>query len=139
MAKLKVPKAPKKILKTLSEEEIRKLFASLDHNALGGCRDAAMLLLFLDTGLRSSELLHLTEQDLHFADQWLKVMGKGQKERIVPFGSQASKLLQRYFFYFRPESSFDDQFFLCVDGSPMTGNTIKLILPAWRNGPASPA
>ena len=126
LAKLKVPKAPRKILKTLSEEEIRQLFASLDQNTSGGCRDAAMLLLFLDTGLRSSELLHLTEQDLHFADQWLKVMGKGQKERIVPFGNQAAKLLQRYFYYFRPEP-FDDQFFLCVDGTPMRENTIKLI------------
>ena len=127
LAKLKVPKAPRKILKTLSQEEIQQLLASLDQSTSGGCRDAAMPLLFLNTGLRSSELLHLTEQDLHFADQWLKVMGKGQKERIAPFGTQASKLLQRYFYYFRSEPMLDDQFFLCVDGWLMTENTIKLI------------
>ena len=82
LAKLRVPKAPKKVLKTLSEQEIGQLFVSLDQNTVGGCRDAAMLLLFLDTGLRSSELLHLAEHDLHLADQWLKVLGKGQKERL---------------------------------------------------------
>ena len=100
------------------------LFGPEHFRRMQRCRDA---LLFLDTGLRSSELLHLTEQDLHFADQWLKVMGKGQKERIASFGTQASKLLQRYFYYFRPEPLFGDQFFLCVDGWPMTENTIKLI------------
>ena len=85
------------------------------------------MLLFLDTGLRCAELLQLSEENAHFRGQWLKVMGKGQKERMVPFGTQASKLLQRYFYYFRPESLIDDQFFLCLDGSPMTENAIKLI------------
>ena len=67
LAKHKVLNAPKKLLKTLSEEEIGLLFASLDQNTSGVCRDAAMPLLFLDTGLGSSELRDLTEQDLHFA------------------------------------------------------------------------
>ncbi len=47
-----------------------------------------------------SELIGLQLKDLHVEDQWLKVMGKGQKERIVPFGGRASKLLQRYLFHF---------------------------------------
>ena len=55
------------------------------------------------------------------------MMGKGQKERIVPFGSRAAKLLQRYFYYFRPEPLIEDRFFLCLDGSTMSENTIKLV------------
>ena len=55
------------------------------------------------------------------------MMGKGQKERIVPFGSRAAKLLQRYFYYFRPEPLIDDSFFPCLDGSAMSENTIKLV------------
>ena len=122
---MKVPKAPKKVLKTLSEEEIKRLFSSLDQNTAAGCRDAAMLILFLDTGLRCAELLHLGVEDVHLGDQWVKVMGKGQKERVVPLGSRASKMLQRYFYYFRPEPLVGDQFFLCLNGSPMIESTIK--------------
>ena len=96
LRRIKVPKAPKKLVNTLNDEEIKRLFDTLDINTTVGCRNAAMLLLFLDTGLRCSELLKLTPGDVHLDEQWLKVMGKGQKERIVPFGSRASKLLQRY-------------------------------------------
>lgn len=127
LARLKVPKAPTKVLTTLSDEEIRALFASLDQNSGAGCRNAAILLLFLDTGLRCSELLNLHANDVHIEDRWTKVMGKGQKERIVPFGNRAMKLLQRYFYHFRPEPLADDRFFLCYDGRPMSENTIKLI------------
>lgn len=127
LARLKVPKAPRKLLQTLSDSEIQELFSALDQNCAAGCRDAAMLLLFLDTGLRSAELLNLKVPDVHQDDQWVKVMGKGQKERIVPFGSRAARLLQRYFYYFRPEPLADEeQFFLCLDGSPMTESAIKL-------------
>ena len=127
LTRLKAPSAPKKVLETLSEQEIKRLFASLDHNTVAGCRDAAMLLLFLDTGLRCGELLGLATDDVHIQDQWLKVMGKGQKERIVPFGNRAAKLLQRYLYYFRPEPLVEAHVFLCVDGMPMTGNTIRLV------------
>ena len=126
LSRLKVPNAPTKVLQTLSDEEIRRLFASLDQDSSPGCRDAAMLLLLLDTGLRCAEILHLWAEDVHLGGQWLKVMGKGQKERIVPFGSKASKLLQRYLYYFRPEVLGEDRFFLCLDGRHMTESTIKL-------------
>ena len=124
---MKVPKAPRKILETLSEKEIKSLFACLDQDTPAGCRDAAILLLFLDTGLRRAELLDLSPDDVHVREQWLKVMGKGQKERIVPFGTRASKLLQRYAHYFRPNPTAVNQLFLSVFGSPLTGNTIRLI------------
>ena len=52
LSRLKIPKAPKKVLKTLSDGDIQRLFTSLDQNTVAGCRDSAMLLLFLDTGLR---------------------------------------------------------------------------------------
>ena len=110
LSKLKVPKAPLKMLGTLSDEEIRRLFDGLDQDTSASCRDAAMLLLLLDTGLRCAEILHLWTEDVHLGGQWVKVMGKGQKERIVPLGSSASKLLQRYLYYLRPEPLGDDRF-----------------------------
>lgn len=126
LSRIKVPKAPQKVIKTLTDDEIKRLFDSLDINSILGCRDSAMLLLFLDTGLRCSELLKLKPEDVHLDEQWLKVMGKGQKERIVPFGSRASKLLYRYISFFRPESYLADQLFLSVSGNDLSINAIKL-------------
>ena len=51
LSRLKVPKGPTKVIETLSDEEIGRLFACLDQNTSAGCRDVAILLLFLDTGL----------------------------------------------------------------------------------------
>ena len=109
LRRLKVPKGVRKIMTTLTDEEIGSLFFALDQNTQGGCRNAAIVLLFLDTGLRCSEMLDLKIANVHMEDQWLKVLGKGQKERIVPFGGRLSKLLQRYNYYFRPEPLGDDR------------------------------
>ena len=84
-------------------------------------------MLFLDTGLRSSELLGLQLGDVHLEEQWLKVMGKGQKERIVPFGAKATRLLQRYVTIFRPSTMIGNQFFPCVDGSPLGENAVRIM------------
>ena len=133
LSRLKIPSAPRKILETLSDEEIKQLFAGSNQNTMAGCRNAARLLLFLDTGLRLSELLNLHTDDLHIKDQRLKVMGKGHKERGVPFGSRAAKLLQRYLYYFWPEPVWEDRVFLCIDGTLMTNNTVKLIFSRMAN------
>ena len=110
---------------TISDEEIVRLFGCLDINTDTGCRDAAILVLFLDTGLGCSEPLGLKVEDLHLEERWLKVKGKGRKERMVPFGEKATKLLHRYLADFRPARSGINQVFLCLDGSPMSGNTIR--------------
>ena len=59
-------------------------------------------MLLIDNGLRISELVNLKMDDVHMDEEYLKVMGKGKKERIVPFGSNAQRALQRYLFRFRP-------------------------------------
>ena len=127
LSRIKVPKAPRKLVKTLTDDEIRRLFNCLDINTTMGCRDAAMLLLFLDTGLRCSELIKINPEDVHLDEQWVKVMGKGQKERIVPFGGRASKLLHRYISFFRLKPFLDDQLFLSITGTNLSVNAIKLV------------
>jgi len=86
-----------------------------------------MLILFSGNGLRLSELLTLRCNALHIRDQWLNVMSKGQKDKAVTFGSWPAKLLQRLLYYFRPGPVFDDRLFLCVNGTPMTEHTIRLV------------
>lgn len=84
LERLKMPKAPRKIVEPLTETEIASLLSAMDHQSHWGSRDGTIMLLFLDTGLRLGELTGLPLDDLHLEDGWLKVMGKGGKERIVP-------------------------------------------------------
>lgn len=108
------------------------LLSCADPNTANGCRDLAILTLFLDTGLRYAELVSLRLPDLHLEDQWLKVMGKGQKERLVPFGSRATKVLRRYITFFRPDSYPVPELFLTIDGEPISENTLKMLFVRLR-------
>jgi site-specific recombinase XerD len=86
-------------------------------------------MLMLDTGLRMGELINLKMDDIYMNEGLLKVMGKGKKERIVPMGSNAQRVLQRYLFRYRlkPLHPGIDNAFLSVVGKPLTDNSVKLI------------
>ena len=129
LARLKPPKAPQKLVEVLTEEEIARILACLDADTASGCRNMAMVITFLDCGLRLSELTGLWLADAHIDQGYLKVMGKGAKERIVPVGNLARKALQRYVFHFRSEPFFEDQDYLLLtlDGKPMSANAVKLV------------
>ena len=73
-------------------------------------------MILLDTGLRIGELVNLKMDDVHMDEGYLKVLGKGKKERIVPIGNSAQRALQRYLFRFRPEPTnpVTDNVFLSV-------------------------
>jgi integrase/recombinase XerC/integrase/recombinase XerD len=87
----------------------------------------------LDTGLRLSELANLQLDDAHIEEGYLKVVGKGNKERVVPIGGSSQKIIYRYLFHFRPEpcSPADNYLFLTLDGKHLTPNAIRLILTRW--------
>jgi len=86
-------------------------------------------MLLLDTGLRIGELINLRMEDVHMDEGFLKVIGKGKKERIVPIGSNAQRALQRYLFRYRSKPIYQeiDNVFLSAYGKPLTENSIKLI------------
>jgi integrase/recombinase XerC/integrase/recombinase XerD len=75
----------------------------------------------------------LRSDDAHVEEGYLKVMGKGSKERVVPIGGLAQKMLWRYVIHFRPQSVIDadDFIFLTLDGKPLCSNAIKLLLKRW--------
>jgi integrase/recombinase XerD len=103
-AHLPLPKRPKKLPKgILDVKEMDLLLSSPDCNTPLGMRDRAMLELFYSNGLRSSELTSLEVQDIHLEASTVRVMGKGQKEAIVPFGRQAQKALEQYLIQARPK------------------------------------
>ena len=126
---LKPPKVCRKVVSTLSDEEIRAILGVLAPLNSSNARNQTIFMLLLDTGLRMGELINLKMDDVHMNEGLLKVMGKGKKERIVPMGSNAQRALQRYLFRYRPKPLHlgIDNVFLSVLGKPLTENSMKLI------------
>ncbi|MEE8470193.1 MAG: tyrosine-type recombinase/integrase [Dehalococcoidia bacterium] len=132
LRKLKTPKASKKVMTTLTEAETSKILSCIERETVTGFRNEAVILLLLDTGLRCAELVGLQMEDLFLRDQCLKVMGKGQKERIVPFGDRTARALLRYL-NLRPDANGCGPVFLNKDGSPLTENAVKMVFERLAN------
>jgi integrase/recombinase XerD len=93
---LESPKTIRKLPVSLSTEEINAMQALIDRSTLEGERNITILELLYSCGLRVSELTGLRISDLHLDEDYIKVTGKGNKERLVPIGSYAKKLLKNY-------------------------------------------
>jgi len=117
-SRLKVPRAPKKIIQTFSEEQLRRLLASARST-----RDEAILGLLIDTGIRVTELASLQIQDVDLDRGRVKVHGKGAKERFVFFGNRCRRLLWRYINAERPNVS-SDRLFINAYGQPLKARGI---------------
>jgi len=126
LGRLRPPKAIRKVMETLSESEISRILASIERGTLIGYRNEAIVLLLLDTGLRCAELVGLWMDNLFLEDQCLKVIGKGQKERIVPFGDRTARALLRYMNLI-PDIDGCTSVFLNRDGGPLTENAVKMV------------
>ena len=90
------PKTGRKLPDTLSFEEIQNLLDSIDLSTPEGLRNRAMIETLYGCGLRVSELVGLTFNDLHLDVEFVRVVGKGNKERLVPIGGSAIKQIQLY-------------------------------------------
>ena len=125
---LKPPKVSRKIVSTLSDEEIRAILSTFSTSP-SDTRNRTLFMILLDSGLRIGELINLKMEDIHTDEGYLKVMGKGRKERIVPIGNNAQKVLQRYLFWFRPKpiNPVINNVFLSQSSKPLTENSMKLM------------
>ncbi|GEN85425.1 MULTISPECIES: site-specific tyrosine recombinase XerD [Oceanobacillus] len=92
---IETPKKERKLPDTLSQEEVEKLL-SIETTTPLSLRNKAMLELLYATGLRVSEMIGLKLEDLHLSMGFVQCMGKGSKERIVPLGDTAKKVLEEY-------------------------------------------
>jgi len=90
------PKLSRKIPGTLSVEEVARLLAAPTGGDAIALRDRAILELFYSSGLRVTELGEITIQQIDFENGFLRVFGKGAKERVVPVGARALEALQTY-------------------------------------------
>jgi integrase/recombinase XerD len=128
--KVKVPRASKKVMPTLNPGELRALLAAADTGSAIGYRDYTIMLQLIDTGLRVSELTGLKIGDVDFTQGIVRVLGKGNKERLVPFGQEVQRCLWHYANFARPAPLplYNDILFLTQDGRKLTRNRVSAIL-----------
>jgi integrase/recombinase XerD len=103
VALIESPKSGRGLPKALTEQQVESLMAAPDTESLLGMRDKAMLELMYATGLRVSELVGLELSNLNLNQGVVRVVGKGQKERLVPMGDEAHDSLVFYLSSGRPE------------------------------------
>jgi integrase/recombinase XerD len=129
---LETPKLPSKLPDTLSFEEIERMIATIDRSTHEGERNVSILEVMYGSGLRVSETVTLKISEIFYAEEFLRIIGKGNKERLVP----ASKLsLDRLNHYIRNvrvhldiKPGHEDYVFLNRRGSKLTRNMMFLIV-----------
>lgn len=124
------PKASKALPKVLSIDSVNKLLNVIDTSTPLGKRDAALFELIYSCGLRISEVCGLLMENLHMNEQIIMVHGKGDKERIVPFGETAKEKLQVYLEEARPllvKNKTISNVFVNYQGNPISRKGV------WKN------
>lgn len=96
MANIDMPKSQKHLPQTVSLESVTKVLHTIDQSSPAGKRDYLMLLLSVASGVRVSELIHLTTNDFNYKAKRIRVVGKGNKERLVPLDAKTCDLLEDY-------------------------------------------
>ncbi len=131
-ALLELPKLARKLPEFLSIDEINALMDQIDVSTPDGSRNKAMLETLYSCGLRVSELTELKISNLFLQDQFVKVIGKGNKERLVPIGSVAIKHLKIYMDLIRVhipiKKSYEDIVFLNKFGKTLSRQMVFLII-----------
>ena len=114
------PKTERLLPDVLSVEEVDAMLATFDIRSAKGCRDSAIVEVLYSTGLRVSELVTLRLSDLFFGEGYVRVVGKGDKQRLVPIGSAARDKIQLYMEERKPKSASEMTLFLNNRGKPLT-------------------
>ncbi|WP_313165663.1 site-specific tyrosine recombinase XerD [Massilia oculi] len=145
---LKMPSArqPTRFVHTLTEDQVEALLAAPDISTPLGLRERTMLELMYASGLRVSELVALKLVEVSLNDGVLRVTGKGSKTRLVPFGEEARRWLERYLKDARGiilNGQVDDALFVTGRGGPMTRQMFWILIKkhaskAGVTGPLSP-
>ena len=123
MSNIASPKKWKTLPKYLTIDQVSQLLELPDLEKPLGQRDKAILELMYATGLRISETISLKNDNLYMEDNFLRVVGKGGKERVIPFGEKAREYLENYLTNARPlllKHNLNDFIFLNRNGGPLS-------------------
>jgi integrase/recombinase XerC len=132
------PKREKRLPKFLYPDEVNALLNLADSRTELGIRDRAILEIFYSSGLRLSEMVNLKLRDLDLSRGYLRVFGKGAKERLAPMGQPAQQALQQYLQYARPvlrkrNAQPEEHIFLNYRGTRLSGRSIERLFDKYLN------
>ena len=130
------PKLEKKLPVFLNIQEVEKLLEAPNSSSLFGQRDRAMLELLYSCGLRVSELINLSYHNINLKEEFIRIHGKGNKERVLPMGEMAIDYLMKYETNARPvllKNGQSDSYFLSNRGSAMSRQNFFYIIKAYAN------
>lgn len=125
---IEAPKSNRQLPDTLSTDEIDRIINSIDASTPKGLRDQAILELLYSCGLRVSELCDLKMSDLFFGEGYIRVIGKGDKQRFVPISSIARERILLYKEHRKAATRSEDTLFLNNRGSRLTRVMIFTII-----------
>jgi len=131
---LPYPKLEKKLPVFLNVQEVEKLLEAPNSSSLFGQRDRAMLELLYSCGLRVSELINLSYHNINIKEEFIRIHGKGNKERILPMGEIAIDYLTTYESNSRPillKNGQSDSYFLSNRGKAMSRQNFFYIIKAY--------
>ncbi|HIW66166.1 MAG TPA: site-specific tyrosine recombinase XerD [Candidatus Alistipes intestinipullorum] len=125
---IQMPKFGRHLPDVLTTEEIDRIIASVDDSTPKGLRDRAMLEVLYSCGLRVSELISLRMQDLFFGEGYVRVVGKGDKQRLVPISATARDRIQQYLEVRRSSRAGEEVLFLNNRGKQLTRVMVFTVL-----------
>ena len=117
---VEMPRQERTLPDVLTVAEVDAIISTFDMTTVKGCRDNAIVEVLYSTGLRVSELITLRIDNLFFGEGYIRVIGKGDKQRIVPVGSAARDKIQLYMELRRPKRPSEATLFLNNRGEPLT-------------------
>lgn len=133
-AKLHHPKQAQKLPIFLNIDEVERLLNMPNQTTIFGIRDRAMLELLYACGLRVSELINLEYQNINLNEEYIRIHGKGNKERVLPMGEMALDYLAKYEKYARPfllKTGQNNGYFLSNRGNTMSRQNFFYIIKAY--------
>ena len=117
---IEAPKARRALPDVLTLDEIDALVRTFDITTAKGCRDSAIVEVLYSCGLRVSELCSLRLDNLFFGEGYIRIVGKGDKQRLVPVSSAARDKIQLYMEHRKPKHRSEPALFLNNRGEPLT-------------------
>jgi len=132
--KIETPQIEKTLPDFLTQEEVEKLFRSISENDVFELRDKTIFELLYSCGLRISEAVELKIPDIDLENRYIKVRGKGSKERLIPVGQEARRLLKKYYDESRPAilgERSSEYFFISKKGSMLNRRSVWRLIKGY--------
>ncbi len=127
--KYPLPKVPQKIMNILNPKQVAAFLTTTDKTTHIGARNHLIIMLLYDGGFRVSELLNIRLEDLRVHEGCIRVLGKGQKQRLVPISGLTKKEIIHFLNRFRPPKRDDtDYLFSRANGDPLSVNAVQQLL-----------